>query len=95
MKSIKWNINAKGRAWTSDEILERLHFLEQLGRLEVHEGKLLWNDSERLTLLAMLLENVGLDKIKDVIGKDTWDVWFDEESISDEYMATRDQSKDN
>jgi hypothetical protein len=30
-------------------------------KLEMIDGQLLWDDEERLTLLALLLENVGAD----------------------------------
>ena len=30
-------------------------------KIEMSEGKLLWDDEERLNLLALLLENVGAD----------------------------------
>ena len=31
-------------------------------KIEMIRGKLLWSDEARLTLLALLLENVGIDK---------------------------------
>jgi hypothetical protein len=31
-------------------------------RFEMHDGKLFLSEEERLTLLALLLENVGIDK---------------------------------
>lgn len=31
-------------------------------KIEMYEGKLFWEDSERVTMLALLLENVGVDR---------------------------------
>lgn len=31
-------------------------------RFEMDRGKLFWDDTQRLTLLALLLENVGVDQ---------------------------------
>ena len=30
-------------------------------KIEICDGKLFWNDRERLTMLALLLENLGVD----------------------------------
>lgn len=32
------------------------------GKMEMIGGKLFWSDEERLTMLALLLENVGVDQ---------------------------------
>ena len=31
-------------------------------KIELIEGKLFWSEDDRLTMLALLLENVGIDK---------------------------------
>ena len=59
MPDPQWDIRREGRAWSTDEMLERLEAAPE--KLEVTEGKLYWDDEERLTMLAMLLENVGID----------------------------------
>ena len=53
-----WKIGLHGRRWGGDEFLARAHALP--GRIEVVDGRLLWSDAERLELLAMVLENVGM-----------------------------------
>ena len=56
-----WTIGREGRDWVGAECLAKL---EQLpGRLDLVKGKLCWSPEERLTLLAGLLENVGLDEV--------------------------------
>jgi hypothetical protein len=56
-----WNIGRAGRTWTGLEGLEKLDRLP--GRLEMAHGKLCLSKAERLTLLAGLLENIGLDEV--------------------------------
>ena len=56
--SIKWDIRREPRAWGS-EAVERYQLTPE--KIEMIEGKLLWDDEERLTLLGLLLENVGTD----------------------------------
>ena len=54
-----WNIRREGRAWTAEEAFERWQRTPE--RLEMIQGKLLFDDDERLALLGLLLENVGAD----------------------------------
>jgi hypothetical protein len=56
-----WNIGRTGRTWTGPEGLEKLDRLP--GRLEMVRGRLCLSEAERLTLLAGLLENIGLDEV--------------------------------
>jgi hypothetical protein len=53
-----WDIRRKGRAW-GKEGLARFELAP--GKFEMDRGKLFWDDRERLTLLALLLENLGID----------------------------------
>ena len=55
----QWDIRCEGRAWTGKEALERWQRTPE--RLEMIDGKLLFDDDERLMLLGLLLENVGAD----------------------------------
>jgi len=58
--AIAWDIHREGRAWTRDEITSRIDALLEL-KFEVSRGRLFWSDETRRMVLAMLLENVGLD----------------------------------
>ncbi|HHT9154327.1 MAG TPA: hypothetical protein ACFYD5_00785 [Candidatus Tripitaka sp. YC43] len=60
MKKIKWNIRHKGYAWKGEEAKERLKLIPE--KIEMLQGKLFWSDKERLNMLGLLLENVGIDK---------------------------------
>ena len=59
MTGIRWDIRRKGHAWGA-EALDRLELAPE--KLEMIDGKLYWDDEERLTMLGLLLENVGIDK---------------------------------
>ena len=54
-----WDIRAEGGAWTEEEALARYDLTPE--KIEMIDGKLLWDDEERLLLLALLLENVGVN----------------------------------
>ena len=47
-------------AWTGDEFRSCYELLPE--KIEVREGRLFWSDEERLVVLGMLLENVGIDR---------------------------------
>ena len=53
-----WDIRREPRAWQS-EALQRYALAPE--KIEMVAGKLFWSDDERLTLLGLLLENVGVD----------------------------------
>jgi len=57
---VTWDIRRVGRAWTGDERMQRYALTPE--KLEMVRGKLLWSDEERLRLLGLLLENVGIDR---------------------------------
>ena len=54
-----WDIRREGRAWGQD-VRARYELTPE--KIELIEGKLFWTERDRLTMLALLLENVGIDK---------------------------------
>jgi len=56
--NVKWDIRREPRARAA-EAKSRYELTTE--KIEMINGKLLWDDEERLTLLALLLENVGVD----------------------------------
>lgn len=60
MDAITWDIRRQGRRWKQGEARARWELTPE--KLEMYEGKLLWDDDQRLVLLGMLLENVGADR---------------------------------
>jgi len=59
MRKINWDIRRKGRSWTADEFESRIELTPE--KLEVWHGRLLFDKRERIQLLGLLLENVGVD----------------------------------
>jgi hypothetical protein len=57
---ITWKIGRTGRAWTGEEARRRWDLTPE--KLEMDHGKLCWDEEQRITLLALLLENVGVDQ---------------------------------
>jgi hypothetical protein len=60
MPDVQWNIGRQGRSWVGAEARARWELTPE--KFEMDRGKLFWDDAQRLTLLAMLLENVGVDQ---------------------------------
>jgi len=56
--SIDWDFRREGRAWGANAH-ERFQLTPE--KFEMYKGKLFWSEDERLILLGLLLENVGLD----------------------------------
>jgi len=73
--AVQWDIRREDRAWSADEFRSRWDLTPE--KLEVIRGKLLWEEDERLNLLAMLLENVGMDA---AVGLGSVELW--EEAVA-------------
>ena len=67
---IVWDIGLQGRAWRGGEALAKLYQLPE--KLEMIEGRLFWDEDERLRMLAALLENVGLVAAVRLASLDLW-----------------------
>jgi hypothetical protein len=57
---MKFDIQRQGRKWTRAEIKQKYHELCP-EKIELIEGKMFWTDEQRLNMLGLLLENVGMD----------------------------------
>ena len=55
----EWNINREGREWRGEEFDKRIYQAPE--KIEFKGGIFIY-EYERLTVLAMLLENLGIDK---------------------------------
>jgi hypothetical protein len=60
MKSIDWDIRREGRRWSHEEFDERLYQAPE--KIEF-VGGIFASERERLNVLVMLLENLGIDKV--------------------------------
>jgi hypothetical protein len=54
-----WDIGRAGRAWGTPEAMARYQLAPE--KIEMVEGRLFWSNEARLTMLALLLENLGAD----------------------------------
>ena len=59
MKSSKWDIRPEGRRWSHEEFDQRTDQAPQ--KIEYVDG-IFASNRERLNVLGMLLENLGIDK---------------------------------
>lgn len=55
-----WDIRREGRAWRREEARQRFELTPE--KLEMIDGKILWDDDQRVQLLGLLLENLGADR---------------------------------
>jgi hypothetical protein len=69
MRVKRWDIRREGRSW-GREALARYALAPE--KIEMIAGKLLASDDERLTLLALLLENVGANEAVRLGDPDVW-----------------------
>lgn len=65
-----WDVRREGRAWRSDEVRARYSLSPE--KIELIEGKLFWTERDRLTMLALLLENVGADAAVRIGDPNVW-----------------------
>jgi len=84
MKKIDWQIGRDGRAWSEAEEHERMWHVVPLRAVSTN-GKLFSSDEERLSVIACLLENVGIDKVVRSLGNlDLWDEAIKATGLRDE-----------
>ncbi len=65
-----WDIRREGRAWRGAEAMQRYELTPE--KMELIHGKLFWTDEDRLTMLALLLENVGVDAAVRLRNRSVW-----------------------
>jgi hypothetical protein len=70
MPDIRWHIGRQGRSWAGEEARQRWELTPE--KFEMDRGKLFWSDAERLTLIALLLENVGVDRVVRLGDPEVW-----------------------
>jgi len=70
MTAANWDIRAAGRAWSSQEVASRWALSPE--KIELIQGRVFWNDEDRLNMLGLLLENVGADQAVRLGNPDVW-----------------------
>lgn len=57
--TIAWDIRREGHRWNAREAGERYDLTPE--KIEMIDGRLFWDEEQRLVMLGLLLENVGID----------------------------------
>jgi hypothetical protein len=70
MSKIDWDIRRKGRAWSIEEVQQRYNLTPE--KIELIEGKLFWTEEDRIQMLGLLLENVGIDQAIRLGKREVW-----------------------
>ncbi len=65
-----WDIRAGGRSWNGEEAMPRYFMIDR--KIEMVDGKLFGDAMNRETLLCLLLENVGADRVVQFGNPDVW-----------------------
>ena len=65
-----WDIRAGARSWRGEEAISRYVMIER--KIEMVDGKLFDDTENRETLLCLLLENVGADRVVQFGNPDVW-----------------------
>jgi len=67
--AVKWDIRRKGRHWRK-EAMARYELTP--GKIEMVDGQLFWSDQDRLMMIGLLLENVGVDAVVKLGDPQVW-----------------------
>jgi hypothetical protein len=76
----EWDIRREGREWRGEEFEKRIYQAPE--KIEYRGGIFIYED-ERLTVLAMLLENLGIDKAVRLGRPEDWKAAIEELSEPD------------
>ncbi len=66
----EWKIEREGREWKGEEFNKRIYQAPE--KIE-YVGGIFVNERQRLTVLAMLLENLGIDKAVQLGNLEDWE----------------------
>ena len=58
--AVKWDIRREGRHWRK-EAMARYELTPE--KIEMIDGQLFWSEEDRLMMIGLLLENVGIDAV--------------------------------
>lgn len=65
----EWDIRREGRVWSHEEFERRIY---QTPKCIEFKGGIFIYEEDRLTVLAMLLENLGIDKAVQLGKREDW-----------------------
>jgi hypothetical protein len=61
LPEVQWDIRREGRAWSREEWNARREHTPE--KFELSRGMLFWRDEDRLAVLALMIENLGVDRV--------------------------------
>jgi hypothetical protein len=65
-----WDIRRAGRSWNREEWPSRRELCPE--KIEMIHLKLFWSDEERIAMLGLLLENLGVDRVVQLGDPKVW-----------------------
>ena len=75
MSNEDWDIRREGRRWTDEEFNRRIYQAPE--KIE-YVGGIFDGERQRMTVLAMLLENLGIDRVVQLGNPADWKAAVDE-----------------
>ena len=67
---VEWDIRREGHAWEGPNVRE--HYRLAPEKIEMIFGQMFCSETERVTMLALLLENLGVDKAIRLGNPEVW-----------------------
>jgi hypothetical protein len=61
LDAITWDIRREGRGWHGDEFEKSFWAMPE--KMEATDGKIYYDEEDRLKVLGALLENIGIDRV--------------------------------
>jgi hypothetical protein len=58
---VQWDLRREGRSWSSEEWNARRELTPE--KFELSRGKLFWCEEHRLAVVALMIENLGVDQV--------------------------------
>ena len=69
-EAMEWNIRREGRRWSREEI--KTHYRMAPEKIELIDGMLFGTEADRIVMLGLLLENLGVDQAVRLGDPEVW-----------------------
>ena len=70
MEDVQWDLRPEGRAWQGSEAMARYQLSPE--KIELIEGRIFGTEHDRIMMLGLLLENVGVDQAVRIGDPEVW-----------------------
>jgi hypothetical protein len=61
LPEVQWDIRREGRSWSGEEWDARRELTPE--KIELRRGRLFWREEDRLAMVALLIENLGVVQV--------------------------------